>query len=55
MKYELLYWNRIRIELMKNSLSKNPYLRHWAQQHMDATEEIILTAKAMDFIEDVVR
>ena len=54
MEYEIAYWKRIRIQLMENSLSKSPYLRQWVQQHMDATEENILTAKAMDFIEDVV-
>ena len=55
MEYEIAYWKRIRSELMGNALSKNPYLRCYAQLHTNTTEEIILTAKAMDFIESVVK
>jgi hypothetical protein len=54
MEYEIAYWKRIRSELMGNALSKNPHLRYYAQHHVETTEEIILTAKAMDFIEGVV-
>ncbi len=48
MKYEVSW---IRSALMRDALSKNPYRRYHAQQHMDTTEEIILTAKAVDFID----
>ena len=53
MEYEIAYLKLIRSELMGNALSKNPHLRYYAQQHIDTTEEIILTAKSMDFIEYV--
>jgi hypothetical protein len=53
MENEILNWINLKSDLMGGALSKNPYFRHYVRHHPDATEEIILTAKAMDFIEDV--
>lgn len=53
MEYKVPDWNRS--ALMNCALSKNPHFRYYAQHHMDTTEEIILTAKAVDFIEGFVR
>ena len=53
MENEILNWINLKSDLMGGALSKNPYFRHYARHHPDATEEIILTAKAIDFIEDV--
>ncbi len=39
--------------LIHCSISKDILTRNYAKYHPDATEEIILTAKAIDFIEDV--
>lgn len=41
--------------LIRFSISNDIFTRDFARYHHLATEEIILLAKAMDFIEDVVR
>ena len=41
--------------LIHCSISNDIFTRDFARYHHLATEEIILTTKAMDFIEDVVR
>lgn len=41
--------------LIHDATSSNPFIRFIAKEHYLATEEIVLTAKAMDFIEGVVR
>jgi len=51
MENEILNWINLKSDLMKGALSKNPYFRHYVQHHPDATEEVILTAKAMDFLD----
>lgn len=37
--------------LIRDATSSNPFVRLIAKKHYLATEEVILTAKAMDFIE----
>jgi hypothetical protein len=57
------YKKKIEAQLMELALSKGTMYgnhikvsvnRYYAKYHYLTTEEIILTAKAMDFIEDVV-
>jgi len=55
MENEILYWIKLKSDLMNCALSKNLYFRHYALHHYKSTEEIILTAKAMDFVEGFVR
>lgn len=52
MEYKII---DLKSDLMKDALSKNSHLRYYAKHHYHTTEEIILTAKAMDFIEGLVR
>jgi hypothetical protein len=57
------YQKKMEAELMKLALSKSTMFgghivsvnRYYAKHHYLTTEEIILTVKAMDFIDDLVR
>lgn len=53
MENEILYWINLKSHLMNYALSKNLYFRYYALHHYASTEEIILTAKAMDFLESL--
>ena len=55
MENEILYWIKLKSDLMNCASSSNPFIRLMAKKHYLATEEVILTAKAMDFIEGLVR
>jgi hypothetical protein len=43
------------ILLLRFAVSEHYFYRYYAQHHYKSTEEIVLTAKAMDFIEGLVR
>jgi hypothetical protein len=40
--------------LIRDATSSNPFIRFITKNHHLATEEVILTTKAMDFIEGLV-
>lgn len=39
--------------LMRDATSPDPYIRSLVRNHSQSTEEIILTTKAMDFLESL--
>jgi hypothetical protein len=53
MENEILYWIKLKSDLINCALSKNSYFRHYALHHYASTEEIILLAKAMNFLESL--